>query len=617
MMSAMARSCHSSCCFARPLKTLFPAKNYIPSHLNLYSTASTASTASNPRIGLTTIHTTSRPVSKEIPLQRVVVVGGGISGLSTAWFLKQHHPHLHVSVVEQSKHLGGWVHSVKLPLTASCTDGSADLNTVRSAPVHHLVETGPRTLRPGGTAGASTLEMIHSLDLSSDILMVSKSSPAAKNRFIYFDNKLNQLPHSLLGMLTTSQPIFKGVLGSLLREAFQLRQPVSNIQKSVATLGNTDDHGDESVESFIVRRFGQKVADNLVSAIMHGIYSGDISYLSARSTMGAIWEKERHYGSITAGMIANALGLKTPSEIKAASNVTTQEISAMLDTTPAKKFIERVQAEASIYSFHGGMQVLTDRLVERLLCLGVNFVHDKCVSISQNQSGFKVDLANETTLDAEYIVSAVPSHILAQLLEPLPITPLLEKTRSATVGVVNLVYRGENLQRQQGFGYLLPRNESLLAGGMLGCIFDSSTMPTQDSAAGFTRLTVMVGGQFNKGFGSGNISDVGTDVTEEILSGLKCTAAEMVQQHLQIDGSLLEVVRGEVLRDCIPQYGVGHAECTEQVLEYIQQRYQGRLSLVGASYLGVSVNDCVYRARYVASQIGKLVSAHSNDIRAR
>ncbi|KAH6584734.1 hypothetical protein BASA60_000829 [Batrachochytrium salamandrivorans] len=88
----------------------------------------------------------------------------------------------------------------------------------------------------------------------------------------------------------------------------------------------------------------------------------------------------------------------------------------------------------------------------------------------------------------------------------------------------------------------------------------------------------------------------------------------MVQQHLQIDGSLLEVVRGEVLRDCIPQYGVGHAECTEQVLEYIQQRYQGRLSLVGASYLGVSVNDCVYRARYVASQIGKLVSAHSNDI---
>ncbi|KAH6584457.1 hypothetical protein BASA60_000961 [Batrachochytrium salamandrivorans] len=258
MMSAMARSCHSSCCFARPLKTLFPAKNYISSHLNLYSTASTASTASNPRIGLTTIHTTSRPVSKEIPLQRVVVVGGGISGLSTAWFLKQHHPHLHVSVVEQSKHLGGWVHSVKLPLTASCTDGSADLNTVRSAPVHHLVETGPRTLRPGGTAGASTLEMIHSLDLSSDILMVSKSSPAAKNRFIYFDNKLNQLPHSLLGMLTTSQPIFKGVLGSLLREAFQLRQPVSNIQKSVATLGNTDDHGDESVESFHCSPFWTK-----------------------------------------------------------------------------------------------------------------------------------------------------------------------------------------------------------------------------------------------------------------------------------------------------------------------------------------------------------------------
>ena len=81
-----------------------------------------------------------------------------------------------------------------------------------------------------------------------------------------------------------SEPVFKGVLWDTALESFQPQRP--------------SDLEDESVGSFISRRFGSSLADNIASAVFHGIYAGDIYQLSARSILPKLWVYEQMHSSI-------------------------------------------------------------------------------------------------------------------------------------------------------------------------------------------------------------------------------------------------------------------------------------------------------------------------------
>lgn len=94
------------------------------------------------------------------------------------------------------------------------------------------------------------------------------------------------MPTSVFSNLYTlvSEPLFDGLFPSLFMEPLQPPRP---------------DHVlDESVASFLSRRLGSPlVADNIVSAVFHGIYAGDIHQLSARSLLSRAWQFEGRYGS--------------------------------------------------------------------------------------------------------------------------------------------------------------------------------------------------------------------------------------------------------------------------------------------------------------------------------
>ena len=74
------------------------------------------------------------------------VVGGGISGLSAAYYLRKLVPNCKLTLLEASSRLGGWVHTTKFD------DGS-------------VFEHGPRTIRPAGVSGANTLQLVEELGL--------------------------------------------------------------------------------------------------------------------------------------------------------------------------------------------------------------------------------------------------------------------------------------------------------------------------------------------------------------------------------------------------------------------------------------------------------------------
>jgi len=149
---------------------------------------------------------------------------------------------------------------------------------------------------------------------------------------------------------------------------------------------------------------------------------------------------------------------------------------------------------------------------------------------------------------------------------------------SVTVAVVNLAFKGDNLLKHDAFGFLVPPLEDK---PILGVIFDSCSFP-QD---GHTVLTIMMGGKWFS-------SRFGDSPTENSLLEI---ASNEVKKTLGISEKPF-CHRVSVLRDCIPQYIVGHHDRVMRIRDYIKKN-KLPLSLVGASYDGVGVNDVIMSAK--------------------
>ncbi|KAJ1559809.1 hypothetical protein HK405_009273, partial [Cladochytrium tenue] len=225
-------------------------------------------------------------------MQRVAVLGGGVSGLAAAWHLARAPASAarEIIVLEASPRFGGWLHSVR-----------SDRGD--------LFELGPRTLRPAGDPGTATLAMVrargprvHELGLANEVMTASKTSPAARNRLILHRGELNLLPSTLGSLLfRRPPPVLDGAVTGFLREPFVPRR------RAAVALDNDqydDDDDDESVHDFVARRFSPAIAENVVSAVLRGIYAGDARKLSARSAAAGLWNLEKKHGSILRGMLA-------------------------------------------------------------------------------------------------------------------------------------------------------------------------------------------------------------------------------------------------------------------------------------------------------------------------
>lgn len=84
------------------------------------------------------------------PRTHIAVLGGGISGLSTAWYLARTAPsNVKITLIEGTKRTGGWLHSDRVA-DPQYPNGKGSI----------LLERGPRSLRPQGVSGLNTLEMV-------------------------------------------------------------------------------------------------------------------------------------------------------------------------------------------------------------------------------------------------------------------------------------------------------------------------------------------------------------------------------------------------------------------------------------------------------------------------
>lgn len=193
-------------------------------------------------------------------LSHVAILGAGISGLATAWFLKQlAGSRIKITLIEKSQRPGGWIQTLQ-------KEG-------------FLFEQGPRSCRTKGI-GQETLALIEALNLQDQVILPHRDS---NNRYLYDGQRLQRLPKRLWEV--PFHPLTRNCLKAMWRD---WRMPKRQEE-------------DESIHSFFSRRLGTAWTENLVDPFVSGIYAGDCRRLSLKSCFPLFDQWEQQQGSLLRG----------------------------------------------------------------------------------------------------------------------------------------------------------------------------------------------------------------------------------------------------------------------------------------------------------------------------
>jgi len=235
-------------------------------------------------------------------IKRVCIIGGGISGLCTAFGLQR--AGVDVTLFEKGESVGGNIRT-------EMHDG-------------FLIEHGPNSLN----VSQELLELIAQLGIYDQI---AQAKPAAKKRFIVRGGKLTALPMGLVD-LAGNRAFSAGAKLRLLKEPFvRTKSAVS-----------------ESVAAFFERRLGWEIVEYAVDPFISGIFAGDPGKLSIEHAFPRIFEMERAHGSLLAGALFSRNGSKRPKGIT--RTISFKNGMQTLTDALAEKLGERIKLNSSVLS---------------------------------------------------------------------------------------------------------------------------------------------------------------------------------------------------------------------------------------------------------------------------
>lgn len=202
-------------------------------------------------------------------MQKVAIIGAGITGLVAAFELKQRG--IDSTIFEASNRVGGVIETL-----------------------HHegfLIECGPNSILD---THPKIGELIFSAELEKQKL---PANPTSKNRFIVRDGQPIALPSSPLALISSKAFSVKAKL-RLLREPF------------IRSKSNDS----ESLADFVLRRLGQEFLDYAINPFVGGIYAGDPAKLSTALAFPKLYALEQQHGSLIKGAIKGAKERKKRAE---------------------------------------------------------------------------------------------------------------------------------------------------------------------------------------------------------------------------------------------------------------------------------------------------------------
>jgi len=369
--------------------------------------------------------------------KKIAVIGGGISGLATAWFLREEAlkrgTRVQVDLFEKEAGAGGKFETLE-------REG-------------YIIEGGPNGFLD---SKPWTLDLVRALGMENRLLT---SDQAAARRFIYSRGRLHELKPSIL--------------------SFFLHGPLS-VQGRLRIAGEflappTPKGEDTSLAEFARRRLGSEALERLIDPMVSGIFAGDPSRMSLRASFPRIAELEENFGGLTRAF------LKLGS-----------------DRARAKRRGEELTVSSGpsgpggvLTSFKNGVRELTDRLAGEL---DDRFHGKEEVFTLEGKDGRWRVVSSGGDYTADSVILAMPSDVTAGLLAAVAPEPaqLLSQIPYSPMAVIGLGYRLADLApRPHGFGYLIPSVEGIK---LLGALWDSSIFPGFRSDSDHFLIRAMVGG---------------------------------------------------------------------------------------------------------------------------
>lgn len=349
------------------------------------------------------------------------------------------------------------------------------------------------------------------------------------------------------------------------------------------------DHTDVSVGEFFQRSTGSPdLVNNLMSALFHGIWGGDIWKLSvAETNMQNLFFQLQHYGM--------ALSPVKDHDYNSGKDIVTRNPAVV-------GIMEQYGPDCSYIGFHDGFSTLTNAVADAMRTNPNVTIKtgSPVTAIRYEAEEGKATIESSTeTHKYDKVISSLYSGTLANLTGDS--LPTLKHSTAVTIQIVNLWYPNPDLTaRTPGFGYLIPQSVPTEKNphAALGVIFDSD----RDRAAGTpectaapgTKLTVMLGGHYWD-----YLAPESWPNAEEAAA----MAIDTVERQLGIPATEAVYTSTKVCRECIPQHLVGHRARMAQAHTELYNAFRGTLAVVGGSYTSPGVLPTLKAARDMALKI--------------
>jgi oxygen-dependent protoporphyrinogen oxidase len=307
-------------------------------------------------------------------------------------------------------------------------------------------------------------------------------------------------------------------------------------EPSIPVRAGASDDDDETLASFVRRRLGEEALHRLAQPLVAGIYAGDPETLSLRATMPRLLDLERDHGSVIKGLKAASVG-QPPAR------------GARYDLflTPAS-----------------GMQTLVDALVERLELDGVTLHRERPIHQLEE-------------IDADATVLALPAGAAAALVDG-SLAEELRAIRTTGSATISFAWPADAVPQARGYGFVVPAVEGRFC---MACTFAHHKYEGR-APEGTALLRAFVGGALGP--------DIAALSDQELIDGASADLEELL--GITVSPTAVVLSRFEAAQ---PQYEIGHLDRVSRIEAEVARR--ANLELVGNSYRGVGVADCVTSAK--------------------
>ncbi|MCL4265514.1 MAG: protoporphyrinogen oxidase [Anaerolineae bacterium] len=349
--------------------------------------------------------------------QNVTIIGGGITGLTAAYWLRRRAPDVGIMLIEASGHLGGKIGTERF-------EG-------------FVLEWGPDCFlsrKPGGVA------LCEALGITAELV---GRDPRYERTFVRRHGRLHPLPAGLSGMIPTN-------LDALTHSSLLSAAAVERIAQE-PDLPPQMENGDESVADFVTRRLGREAFENLIEPLMGGIYAGRADQLSLAATFPQLRQLERKHGSLLKGLTQNQPAKDEPAH------------------PPFVSFPEGMQTLVErLVTQLDGVEILLDTAVSRI----EKSVNGYRLAVMGQSPILRLHSGQVRHLQSQAVILTTPTFVSSRLLAELDtgLAAALADIPYASTALVNLAFDEADVPELDGYGYVIPLVEGSEA---LACTWSS------------------------------------------------------------------------------------------------------------------------------------------------